>query len=149
MRRSLLLTVVLTLALCATASAQAPPAELWDSGAAVGGATGEDGRSALLFALALVAFAGAGGVAVLALRAPRRPHADADGGVPRPRRERPSERRAERTRRLLPDRPREARPEAPPPRPEWHPRVSGGPPPLPAFGPGSQSGPTAAPPPPD
>src|SRR5688500_1165337 len=59
-RRSLLLTVVLTLALCATASAQAPPAELWDSGAAVGGATGEDGRSVLLFALALVAFAGAG-----------------------------------------------------------------------------------------
>jgi len=146
MRRSLLLTVVLTLALCATASAQAPPAELWDSGAAVGGAAGEDGRSVLLFALALVAFAGAGGVAVLAFRAPRRPHADAGGGVPRPRREQP---RADRTRRLLPDRPREVRPEAPPPRPEWHPRVSGGPPPLPAFGPGSQAGPTAAPPPPD
>ncbi len=146
MRRSLLLTVVLTLALCATASAQAPPAELWDSGAAVGGATGEDGRSVLLFALALVAFAGAGGVAVLALRAPRRPQADALAGVPRSRREQP---RPDRTRRLLPDRPREARPDAPPPRPEWHPRVSGGPPPLPAFGPGSQSGPSAAPPPPD
>ena len=147
MRRSLLLTVVLTLALCATASAQAPPAELWDSGAAVGGAAGEDGRSVLLFALALVAFAGAGGVAVLALRAPAA-HAPtrvaaclARAGSGRA--------RADRTRRLLPDRPREARPEAPPPRPEWHPRVSGGPPPLPAFGPGSQAGPTAAPPPPD
>jgi len=146
MRRPFVLTVMLTLVLCATASAQAPPAELWDSGAAVGGAAGEDGRSVLLFALALVAFAGAGGVAVLALRAPRRPQADAVAGVPRSRREQP---RPDRTRRLLPDRPREARPDAPPPRPEWHPRVSGGPPPLPAFGPGSQAGPTAAPPPPD
>ncbi len=152
MRRSLVLAVGLTLALCAPASAQAPPSELWESGSAAGAAAGQDGRSTFLFALALVAFAGAGGLAVLAIRAPRRvrDHAGADSAVPR--RERSREERADRARRLLPERPRVQRPEppveAPPPRPEWHPRVAG-PPPLPAFGPGSHSGPSAAPPPPE
>jgi hypothetical protein len=135
MRRSLVLAVVLILALCAPASAQAPPAELWESGPAAGGATGSDGRSALLFALALVAFAGAGGVAVLAVRTPRAPGGPRSirpagvGGHPAP---------------------IAVAADEPGPRERiWHPRVSGGPPPLPAFGPGSQAGPSAAPPPPD
>ena len=117
-----LLVVVLALALAAPASAQAPPADLWESAPAVGGSPGTSGRDAVLFVLALVVFAGAGGTAVLALRTPRRPRA------PRPV--------------AAPDAAAVAEP------PVWHPRVSG-PPPLPAFGPGSHSGPSAAPPPPD
>lgn len=142
MRRSLVLAVVLTLAVCTSASAQAPPADLWESGSAAGAASGHDARSTVLFALALVAFAGAGGLAVLAIRAPRVPREQPEAVVARPRREPRS------ARRLLPERPH-VEPPGPPPRPEWHPRVSGGPPPLPAFGPGSHSGPSAAPPPPE
>ena len=123
-----LLVVVLALALCAPASAQAPPGDLWESAPAVGGSPGTSGRDAVLFVLALVAFAGAGGTAVLALRTSRAPRA------PRP--PRPARAVAEPV----------AEPAAEPP--VWHPRVSG-PPPLPAFGPGSHAGPSAAPPPPE
>jgi hypothetical protein len=122
MRRLLVLAIALGLAPCAPVFAQAPPRELWESGPAAGDARAEHGRSAVLFGLALVAFAGAGGLAVLAVRAPRRPREPAA--------------QPPRDRRLLPE-------------PERHPRVSGGPPPLPAFGPGSHAGPSAAPPPPD
>jgi hypothetical protein len=124
------LVVVLALALCApasaSASAQAPPADLWESAPAAGGAPGSGGRDTVLFVLALVVFAGAGGTAVLALRTPRlvtrvvAVRAPVVERAPEPESE-PVVRR---------------------------PRVAG-PPPLPAFGPGSHAGPSAAPPPPD
>ena len=141
--RCSLVVVVLALALCApaSASAQAPPADLWESAPAAGGSPGSSGRDAALFVLALVAFAGAGGVGVLALRTPRRAPAPRPARIvaePRP------PRRAERVTDLAAAAPE---PEPQPAAPVWHPRVAG-PPPLPAFGPGSHSGPTAAPPPP-
>jgi hypothetical protein len=164
--RSALLTVILALAASAPASTQDAPPSLWDSAAApeAGGAARDGGRSAVLLGLGLIALAGAGGVALLAVRAPASgPHVDpsrngsgparfAAGGAERPPGFAPGG--AERAPGFAPGG-AEHPPEfasggaEPPPRRDWQPLPVAGPPPRPAFGPGASAAPPAAPPPPD
>ena len=122
--RSILVAAILVLALSGPAAAQEAPASLWEpAGAGPGsGSASEGGRSTLLVALALLAFAGAGGLLVLAVR----PRAIVTSAEPRGG--------------------EDAAPAAPPLR---RPRPVAGPPPLPAFGPGSHDAASAAPPPPE
>jgi hypothetical protein len=135
--RSVLVALVLALALSAPASAQGPPASLWDPAAApeAGGTSHDGGRSAVLLGLGLVALVGAGGVALLAVRAPAMRAPATPGADP--------SRNGSTPARFVP-----AAHELPPQR-DWHPVPAAGPPPMPAFGPGASSAPPAAPPPPD
>jgi hypothetical protein len=134
--RSVLVALVLALALSAPASAQGPPASLWDPAPApeAGGTSHDGGRSAVLLGLGLVALVGAGGVALLAVRAPAIRAAATPGPDP--------SRNGSTPARFVP-----AAHE--PPQRDWHPVPAAGPPPMPAFGPGASSAPPAAPPPPD
>jgi hypothetical protein len=135
--RPAILATVLVLALSAPASAQAPPASLWDSESApaAGGTSHDGGHSAVLLGLGLVALVSAGAVALVAMRAP------ATGKAATPAQD-PS-RNGSTPARFVP-----AADELPPRR-DWHPVPAAGPPPRPAFGPGASSAPPAAPPPPD
>ena len=161
--RMAVLATVAALVLSAPASAQEPPAPLYEAAPAqeLGTTTpSDDGRSTVLLGLALAALAGAGLLAVLAIR---RPHAVAPadtevvdqalaamaaGETPEPEPASPPEKR---TRRFRVKAARAAAPvivEPPEPKCAWRPRVVAEPP-LPAFGPGSHTGSPSAPPPPD
>jgi hypothetical protein len=149
-RAVIALVTVLVLSTPAAALAQEPPPSMFDATPAqdAGSATPTDGgRSMPLLALSLVALAGAGVLAAMALRAPAQAiFAGDDAPVPSRRQRRLSAARAASAEASASA--RLGMPviqvEAPAEKPCWRPRVAS-PPPLPAFGPGA--GPP--PPPPD
>jgi hypothetical protein len=133
---------------------QEPPPSLFDAAPTQEPGTvapSDGGRSITLLALSLVAMAGAGVLAAMALRGPARAIFAAEGeAVPSRRQRRVSAARAASAeasaaaRLGMPVIPAEA-PEAAAEKPCWQPRVRA-PAPLPAFGPGA--GPAPPPPPP-
>ncbi len=164
-----ILAMIAALALSAPAAAQDPPASLYESAPAqdAGTAASSGGRSTVLIGLALAALAGAGLLAVLAIRRPSVPRTNTEivdealaamaaGETPPAEPVSSPERPARRFRAA-----RAASIEAsasarrgmpvmlePEPKCAWRPRVVSEPP-LPAFGPGSHAGSPSVPPPPD
>jgi hypothetical protein len=154
------LATVAALVLSAPASAQEPSPQLYEAAPAqeLGTTAPSDGgRSIVLLGLALVALAGAGVLAVLAVRRPAREPSNSEvvdqalaalaAGEP-PVRE-PVEPPAKPTRRFRIKAPAQVDvPEPAEPKCAWRPRVVADPP-LPAFGPGAHTGSPSVPPPPD
>jgi hypothetical protein len=165
-----MLAMIAALVLSAPAAAQDPPASLYQSAPAQDAGTAapsDDGRSTVLLGLALAALAGAGLLAVLALRRPAPPRTNTEivdealavmaaGKTPEPE---PATPPAKPTRRFRAARAASIEASAaarrgmpvliePEPKCTWRPRVVADPP-LPAFGPGSHTGSPSVPPPPD
>ena len=165
-----MLATIAALVLSAPAAAQDPPASLYEPAPAqdAGTATPSDGdRSTVLLGLALAALAGAGLLAVLALRRPATPRTNTEivdealavlAAGDSPERE-PATAPAKPARRFRAARAASIEASAaarrgmpvilePEPKCAWRPRVVAEPP-LPAFGPGSHTGSPSVPPPPD
>jgi hypothetical protein len=155
--RTVVLAIVAALVCSAPAGAQGPPAPLYEPAPAqeLGTSKPSDGgRSTLLLSLAFVALAGAGVLAVLAIRRPNPSNAEvvdralaalADGKTPVAEPVGPPARRSRRFR----TKPVSVEPAALEPTCAWRPRVVASEAPLPAFGPGSHTGSPRVPPPPD
>jgi len=165
-----MLATIAALVLSAPAAAQDPPASLYEPAAAQDAGTAapsDDGRSTVLIGLALAALAGAGLLAVLALRRPATPRTNTEivdealaviaaGQTPETE---PVSPPAKPTRRFRAARAASIEASAsarrgmpvmiePEPKCAWRPRVVAEAP-LPAFGPGSHTGSPSVPPPPD